>query len=103
METNRGGATQSNYLRAQKNSLMKSKWLLAIGGVLTLGLAPFSPEPHFFGKIKWIVGGANGMKAMDYFDFLIHSAPWFYLLYLIIIFLKATLIPSAKNISHSKK
>ena len=31
---------------------------------LTLGLAPFFPEPHLWGKIKWIAGGANGMQLM---------------------------------------
>ena len=35
---------------------------------LTLGLVPFSPEPHFFGKIRWGIGGAIGMQPMDYFD-----------------------------------
>ena len=43
---------------------------------LTLGLAPFSPEPHIWGKIKWILGGAKGMKAMDWFDFVLHGSPW---------------------------
>ena len=43
---------------------------------LTLGLAPFSPEPHFWGKLKWIWGGANGMKFMDWFDFFLHGTPW---------------------------
>ncbi len=64
---------------------MKNKWLLAVAGVLTLGLAPFFPEPHFFGKIQWILGGGIGMNSMDYFDFLLHGAPWFYLTYLIVI------------------
>jgi hypothetical protein len=43
---------------------------------LTLGLAPFSPEPHVWGKIKWVLGGANGMQAMDWFDLLLHGLPW---------------------------
>ena len=47
---------------------------------LTLGLAPFLPEPHIWGKIRWILGGAHGMKAMDYFDFLMHGTPWFLLI-----------------------
>jgi hypothetical protein len=64
---------------------MKNKWFLAIAGVLTLGLAPFFPEPHFFGKVRWILGGAYGMQLPDYFDFLMHGAPWFYLMYLTII------------------
>jgi hypothetical protein len=47
---------------------------------LTLGLAPFVPEPHIWGKIRWIMGGGHGMKAMDHFDFLMHGVPWFLLL-----------------------
>ncbi|MFT6866270.1 MAG: hypothetical protein ACJA08_001099 [Cyclobacteriaceae bacterium] len=51
---------------------------------VTLGLAPFIPEPHLWGKIKWIMGGANGMQTMDYFDLLLHGGPWIYLSYLLI-------------------
>lgn len=43
---------------------------------LTLGLAPFAPEPHIIGKIRWVLGGANGMQAMDYFDLILHGTPW---------------------------
>jgi hypothetical protein len=47
---------------------------------LTLGLAPYYPEPHIWGKVKWIIGGADGMKAMDWFDFVFHGIPWALLL-----------------------
>lgn len=43
---------------------------------LTLGLAPFIPEPHVLGKLKWIISGGNGMQVMDYFDLLLHGSPW---------------------------
>lgn len=43
---------------------------------LTLGLAPFFPEPHVWGKLKWVAGGAVGMSAMDWFDLLFHGSPW---------------------------
>lgn len=43
---------------------------------LSLGLAPFSPEPHIIGKVRWILGGAHGMQVMDYFDLLLHGFPW---------------------------
>ena len=43
---------------------------------LTLGLAPFFPEPHLWGKIKWITGGATGMQPKDWFDVLLHGGPW---------------------------
>ena len=47
---------------------------------LTLGLAPYFPEPHIWGKIKWILGGAIGMKPIDYFDFVFHGLPFFLLI-----------------------
>ena len=47
---------------------------------LTLGLAPFFPEPHLWGKIKWIAGGANGMQLMDWFDVLLHGTPYLLLI-----------------------
>jgi len=43
---------------------------------LTLGLAPYFPEPHIWGKIKWIMGGAVGMKPVDYFDLVFHGMPF---------------------------
>ncbi|MFN3341413.1 MAG: hypothetical protein ACK40M_01880 [Flavobacteriales bacterium] len=47
---------------------------------LSLGLAPFFPEPHIWGKLKWISGGAIGMQAMDWFDALFHGIPWILML-----------------------
>ncbi|MEW5854228.1 MAG: hypothetical protein AB2A00_35975 [Myxococcota bacterium] len=48
-------------------------WLVAS---LTLGLAPFTPEPHLLGKLRWVAGGAVGMGATDWFDLVLHGAPW---------------------------
>jgi uncharacterized protein (TIGR01777 family) len=45
----------------------------------TLGLAPFSPEPHLLGKIRWIAGGGVGLGPLDGFDLLFHAAPWLWL------------------------
>ena len=47
---------------------------------LTLGLAPFVPEPHIFSKLRWVLGGAEGMQPMDYFDLLFHGFPWLLLI-----------------------
>lgn len=47
---------------------------------LTLGLAPFFPEPHIFGKVRWLLGGGEGMQPMDYFDLLFHGFPWLLLI-----------------------
>lgn len=52
---------------------------------LTLGLAPFFPEPHIWGKLNWIVGGAVGMQLEDWFDVIFHGLPWLLLIRIIII------------------
>ncbi|MFX0557290.1 hypothetical protein ACOCEA_10870 [Maribacter sp. CXY002] len=57
-----------------------NNWKLIILLCLTLGLAPFFPEPHLWGKLKWIAGGANGMQFMDWFDVLLHGSPFIILL-----------------------
>ncbi|MCB0492012.1 MAG: hypothetical protein KDC93_06305 [Cyclobacteriaceae bacterium] len=61
---------------------------------LTLGLAPFFPEPHIWGKLKWILGGAAGMKPLDWFDTLFHGLPWLLLIRLVVISLMGFLKPS---------
>lgn len=60
-------------------------WKLLLVGCLTLGLAPFLPEPHIWGKLKWIAGGAVGMQPIDWFDTVLHGLPWLMLIrYLIV-------------------
>ena len=51
---------------------------------LTLGLAPFSPEPHVVGKLRWVLGGAAGMSVIDWLDLLLHLTPWLLLLYAVL-------------------
>ncbi|WP_299124085.1 hypothetical protein [uncultured Winogradskyella sp.] len=63
-------------------------WRIIILLCLTLGLAPFFPEPHLLGKLRWISGGANGMVAKDYFDVLLHGFPFALLIRLIILKIK---------------
>jgi hypothetical protein len=46
---------------------------------LTLGLAPFVPEPHIVGKLRWVLGGAQGMGVVDWWDLVMHGAPWVWL------------------------
>ncbi len=62
-----------------------NNWKVVILLCLTLGFAPYFPEPHIWGKIKWIAGGANGMKILDWFDVLLHGFPFIVLIRLIII------------------
>jgi len=42
---------------------------------LTLGLAPFAPEPHLWEKLKMLVSGEL-TKAVDIFDLFLHGTPW---------------------------
>ncbi|WP_158847531.1 hypothetical protein [Algibacter sp. L1A34] len=60
-------------------------WKLICLLCLTLGLAPFFPEPHIIGKLKWISGGATGMQFKDWFDVLLHGFPFVLLLRIVII------------------
>ena len=46
---------------------------------LTLGLAPFTPEPHIWEKLKMLAAG-DLTRAIDVFDLLMHGAPWLLLL-----------------------
>jgi hypothetical protein len=63
----------------EKKSPLKGL-LLPLAASLTLGLAPFVPEPHIVGKLRWVAGGAVGMGPLDWFDLVLHGAPWVWLL-----------------------
>lgn len=63
-------------------------WKLVVLACVMLGLAPFYPEPHLLGKIRWVAGGAVGMQAIDWFDLFWHAWPWLLLLRLLILSLK---------------
>jgi hypothetical protein len=53
-----------------------NNWKLWLVVSLTLGLAPFVPEPHLIGKLRWLMGGAIGMKPIDWFDLVQHGFPF---------------------------
>ncbi len=65
-----------------------NNWKFVIIACLTLGLAPYIPEPHFLGKVRWVMGGGVGMKFMDWFDLIYHGLPWFLLVRLIFVKIK---------------
>jgi hypothetical protein len=48
---------------------------LLILAALTLGLAPFVPEPHIWEKLKMLTSGTLA-KPIDIFDLLLHAAPF---------------------------
>lgn len=60
----------------QSNSFeFSKKWPMFLLASLTLGLAPFTPEPHIVEKLSWLLEG-HAFKPIDYFDILLHGSPW---------------------------
>ena len=53
-------------------------WSILILACLTLGLAPFAP-PHVWEKLQMLVQGRL-VRPLDWFDLLMHAAPWVLLL-----------------------
>ncbi len=72
-------------MEQKKNDNPFNNWGIVILTCLTLGLAPFTPEPHLVGKIRWVWGGAHGMQFMDWFDLVLHGTPFLLLIRLVII------------------
>ena len=60
----------SNYVAALP-------WSVVVLACLTLGLAPFSP-PHIVEKLGMLASGKR-VKPIDWFDLLMHGAPWAWL------------------------
>jgi hypothetical protein len=69
----------ASWRRMERHSTMdfldRIPWSIAIIGALTLGLAPFFPEPHIWEKLKMLFRGAL-VRPIDIFDFFLHAAPW---------------------------
>lgn len=55
--------------------LDKLPWSLVILACLTIGLAPFVPEPHLWEKLKMLAAGTL-KKPIDIFDMLMHATPF---------------------------
>lgn len=55
--------------------LDKIPFIVLIIICITLGLAPFSPEPHVIEKLKMLISGGL-IKPLDIFDFVLHGTPW---------------------------
>ena len=49
-------------------------WPVVILLCLTLGLAPFQP-PHILEKLQMLMKGRL-VRVIDWFDLLLHAAPW---------------------------
>lgn len=64
----------------------KTPWVLLILACLTLGLAPFNP-PHIWEKLQMLFQGRL-VRAIDWFDLILHGTPWILLILKIITSLK---------------
>lgn len=50
-------------------------WTVLLVACATLGLAPFTPEPHIVEKLRMLAQGAL-VRPIDIFDLLMHGAPF---------------------------
>lgn len=50
-------------------------WIIVIILVMTLGLAPFKPEPHIVEKLA-MLGSGDLVRPIDIFDLFLHGTPW---------------------------
>lgn len=62
---------------------MKKYLGYAVIASLTLGLAPFTPHPHIWKQIRNLWLGRN-MEMIDWFDLLMHGAPWIALIFILV-------------------
>ncbi len=66
-----------------KRLSMNKHLQLAIILCLTLGLAPFYPHAHIWKQFKNLWLGRT-MTGMDWFDLVLHSAPWVFLIVVLV-------------------
>jgi len=58
-----------------RNLFDKAPTLTLVLLCLTVGLAPFTPEPHVWEKLKMLFGGTLA-RPVDMLDLLVHAIPW---------------------------
>jgi hypothetical protein len=63
-----------------QNLFKRIPLLLLIVICLTLGLAPFTPEPHLLEKLKMLIAGEL-VSPIDIFDLALHGTPWVLLVF----------------------
>lgn len=57
-----------------------NRLVLSLIAALTLGLAPYLPEPHIWKQIVNISRGAFA-EPVDWFDLALHGAPWMWFVF----------------------
>lgn len=55
--------------------LDKIGWPVVVVLCLTLGLSPFTPEPHIWEKLRMLAAG-DLHRTIDIFDLVFHALPW---------------------------
>lgn len=50
-------------------------WYMVVLLCATVGLAPFTPEPHLWQKLRLIAEGQS-LRGIDWFDLVFHALPW---------------------------
>lgn len=78
------------------NNPVVKRYVIVVLACLTIGLAPYVPEPHIVGKIRWIVGGAHGIESVDWWDAIQHGLPWLFLLGFVLVDLAKKILPTKK-------
>lgn len=58
-----------------RDLLAQIPFSIALIIALTLGLAPFVPEPHVWEKLKMLTNGEL-QRPIDIFDLILHGTPW---------------------------
>lgn len=66
---------------------MKNRLGLSILVTLTLGLAPFFPEPHIWKQLVNIYTGTFH-QSIEWFDLALHGVPWIWMVIEVIIYVK---------------
>ncbi len=74
-------------LKAISELVVKLPWSMIILFCLTLGLTPFLPIPHVWEKLKIFPSGTL-VRLIDWFDLIMHAAPWILLLTKIVLTMK---------------
>jgi len=68
-------ATRSPFERSYGPDMKHLPIPLLVILCLTLGLAPFVPEPHLWQKLKMLAGGTL-TRPIDIFDLVLHGVPF---------------------------
>ena len=70
-----------------QNYINQVPWVVVVLLSITLGLAPYTPQPHIIEKLILLTNGELN-RPVDIFDFLMHLSPFILLTLKVILSLK---------------